>query len=204
MPENKEEITTLARMFKNITDYLGKGKEAVDTKLAAAQTLKPKDGTDAIEVDESGAVTSGQADGEYVLEDGSTVTIKDGKIGEVKPAEKADDKSAADAPAEDKSAADAPPADGAGEADKPVTQSDLKALVDAVAAIAKQVDELSKTELASKEQVTKLSAELEEVKRQPAVNKQGPPTLPQADADLTKLSVPDHYALMAQKMKSGK
>ena len=212
MAETKEGVLdTAARALKAVGDFM-LGKKGEDTKLAAdAQTLTVKDG-DPIVADADGAVTSGQADGDYVLEDGSTVTITDGKLGEIQPAKTEDaaaaddknaeaDKAAAETDAakseEEKAKADeAAAADSGkeGEADKPVTQADLKTLADTLAQIQAQITDLvqaSKEELSAVE--TKLNAELDAVKRSPAVGKQGPVTHTHTE-DLSKLSTADRAA----------
>jgi D-alanyl-D-alanine carboxypeptidase len=200
MAENKE--TYLARKFKEIVDFMS-GKE-VNTKLAAAQVLKVKDG-EAIEIAEDGTVTSGQADGNYVLEDGSTVTIQDGKAGEVKPADKAEESNST---AADEST-QTEEIDNAEVKDEPKEGDDLAAevqsLKEALAAALEEIKTIKdsqETKLAAVE--TKLSAattELEEIKRLPADNKQGAITLLGEQKDISKMSVAERAIYAVQNLK---
>jgi hypothetical protein len=205
MAENKE--TYLARKFKEMMDYMS-GKD-VNTKLAAAQVLKVKD-ADAIEADENGVVTSGQADGDYVLEDGSTVTIADGKVGEAKTADDstetttaADAENADETDKTDENQAEAEVADDSNEGED--LAAEVQALKEALAATLEEIQALKEsqtTQLAAVE--TKLSAattELEEIKRLPADKKQGAITHLHEQKDITKMSVAERAVYAIQNYK---
>jgi hypothetical protein len=191
MAEDKDKMNILARAFKAIADAVT-GKSEDVTKLAA-QELKVKD-AEPIQVDDSGAVTSGQADGDYMLEDGSTVTIADGKASEVKPGEQAPEATEGETEKAPEPGADEPKT-----ADAPDPVKDLTDLVGQLLEEVKSLKAEKDTQLAAYDvKLADATQEIESLKRLPADNKMAPGTLRDEPKDLSKMSVADRAVAAIQ------
>ena len=117
--------------------------DKADVKLA---DYVAKDGS-TISIDEATSeVTSGQADGEYEMEDGATLVITDGKLAEIKPA------STEEVQVEEVAAADEVPVEEAPADDKQAKIDELTAENEALKA------EVEALKAANSDKETKLSA----------------------------------------------